>query len=237
MHHMGTRDFFTYCAMTFHSTLPLAVSILASNLIHPLLLPEEIASAKETAIYETELMRRTVREALLPELITQTAYNGNTLGNPLFMYPESAERLGEREVRGYMRDWFKPDRIVVAGLGMPHEELVDMVKENFDFASPPTIQPGASSHSTSPRTAGPSRPQAQGVAMSPGKSYATVSNVQDLPLDSDFDKLATEEAVYTGGEYYEDIPGEKWTHLAIAFEAPHATDPDVVSLPLTFMEG
>jgi processing peptidase subunit alpha len=225
LYNIGARDSFFYGASTFPSQLPLAISLLSSNVLHPLLLPEEIEGAKDAALYETQLMWSSAKQ-VLPEVVLQTAYKGNTLGMPTALSEEQAQVLGERELRGYLKDWFRPERMVVTGLGMPHEELVDLVTEHFEALGPIS---GTAAH-----TAGASE-RGSGGAVPERKTYATVSNVGldgDESIHSEYEALSGAVARYTGGEQFIEKPDEQFTHLAIAFEAPKVSDPDVVSVIL-----
>ncbi|ORX38657.1 putative Mtochondrial processing peptidase [Kockovaella imperatae] len=215
---LSGRDTVLYGASTFLKELPLAVSLLGSNIRSPLFLPHEIADAKSAALYEHQLLEEQPRLAL-GNYILETAYDGKTVGRPSLLSPESESRIGERELRGYMKDWIRPERMVITGLGVDHDQLVELVKENFDTS--------ASSSSTFTHAA--SRPAS---ASALGKSYATVSNVSDLSLDSDYEALVHEKAKYVGGELYKEIPTEEWTHLAICFEAQNFNHPDVYAAAL-----
>lgn len=220
LYNIGARDSFFYGASTFPSQLPLAISLLSSNVLHPHLLPEEIEGAKDAALYETQLMWSSAKQ-VLPEVVLQTAYKGNTLGMPTALSEEQAQVLGEKELRGYLKDWFRPERMVVTGLGMPHEELVDLVGEHFEALGPASSLTTASSSSERSSGGVPER-----------KSYATVSNTvnSDGSIHSEYEALSGAVARYTGGEQFIEKSDEQFTHLAIAFEAPKVSDPDVVSL-------
>ena len=212
---LSGRDTVLYGSSTFLSQLPLAVSLLGSNIRSPLFLSHEIEDAKSAALYEHQLLEQEPRLAL-GNLVLETAYRGKTVGAPSLLSPESAGRIGERELRGYMKDWFRPERMVVTGLGVEHDQLVELVKEHFDTTAPSSSTSHLSARSSS---------------SSLGKTYATVSNVSDLPLESDYEALAHEKARYVGGELYKEIPTEEWTHLAIVFESQNFNHPDVVSCP------
>lgn len=221
MFNASSRDFIQYQSTVFPQSLPLAVSLLSSTILDPLLLPHELEEARSAAAYE-------IREAwakagtILQEVVHQTAYNGQTLGMPTICPENQLEVLGEKEFRGYMRDWYRPERMVVAGYGIPHEDLVELAEKHFGGMSAPTA---ASATSSLSHLFGGGRGQRTGA-----KTFATVSSAPyDRELDSDYAALNEAKAVYTGGETYIDKPDEEFVHLFIGFESLHATDPDVVS--------
>ena len=222
MFNASSRDFIQYQSTVFPQSLPLAVSLLSSTILHPLLLPPELEEAKASASYE-------IREAwakattIMQEVVHATAFGGKTLGMPTICPENQLGLLGEDEFRGYMRDWFRPERMVVAGYGIPHEELVELVEKHFgELPAPASASASTSSASViQGRSSRPSR----------AKTFATVSSAPVTPqsLQSDFAQLADAKAVYTGGQNFIDRPDEEFVHLFIGFESLHATDPDVVS--------
>ena len=222
MFNASSRDFIQYQTTVFPQSLPLAVSLLSSTILDPLLLPNELEEARAAAAYE-------IREAwakaatIMQEIVHQTAYAGKTLGMPTICPEPQLEVLSERDFRGYMRDWYRPERMVIAGYGIPHEELVDLVDRHFGGMAAPAVTSALSS--SSHLFAGRGQRSGSGA-----KTFATVSSAPyDRDLESDFATLTDAKAVYTGGETYIDKPDEEFVHLFIGFESLHATDPDVVS--------
>lgn len=202
-----------YQSTVFPQSLPLALELISSTIRHPLLLPEELLAQKEAAAYEIrEIWAKP--ELILPEILHTVAFQDNTLGMPLLCPESQLGVLGEEEVRGFMRDWYRPERMVVAGVGMPHEELV-MLAEKFFGDMPATTTTAGSLH--------PSVAQAQQPLGS--KSFATASA---LPVSQDYTNLAHAKAQYTGGELYMEKPEEEFVHIHIGFEGLGIHDPDIV---------
>jgi processing peptidase subunit alpha len=135
---------------------------------------------------------------------------------PLLCPESQLDVLGEKEVRGFMRDWFKPERMVIAGVGMQHEELVDLAHKEFGNVA-----------ASSPSTKGPVLHQADPVRTPPtgSKHFATVSTT---PTSSEVQELASAKAVYTGGEQYIENPDDEFVHIHIGFEGLGIHDPDIV---------
>ncbi|GMK59112.1 hypothetical protein CspeluHIS016_0701270 [Cutaneotrichosporon spelunceum] len=210
----SSRETIMYQSTVFPQSLDLAMSLLSSTILHPLLLPEELEAQKAAAAYEIrEIWAKP--ELILPEIMHTVAFKDNTLGMPLLCPESQLDVLGEAEIRGFMRDWYRPERIVVAGVGMPHEELVRLTEKHFggvpaseDTHVPSSLRPSAS---------------AQPVG---AKGFATVVNP---PLESDRN-LAAAKAIYTGGEEYILKPEEEFVHLYIGFEGLGVHDPDIYAL-------
>ncbi|KIR58819.1 mitochondrial processing peptidase [Cryptococcus bacillisporus CA1873] len=211
----SSRETIMYQSTVFPQSLPLALELISSTIRHPLLLPEELVAQKEAAAYEIrEIWAKP--ELILPEISHTVAFKDNTLGMPLLCPESQLGVLGEEEVRGFMRDWYRPERMVVAGVGMPHEELV-MLAEKFFGDMPTTTTTAGSLH--------PSVTQAQQHLGS--KSFATASA---LPVSQDYTNLAHARARYTGGELYMEKPEEEFVHIHIGFEGLGIHDPDIYAL-------
>lgn len=206
-----------YQSSNFPHHLPTALSILSSTILHPLLLPSEIESQKQAAAYEIrEIWAKP--ELILPELLHTVAFRGNTLGMPLLCPEEQLAVLGEKEVRGFMEEWYKPERMVLAGSGMPHEELVELGERYFGEMKEATVLAG---------TSGVGLSGSRNQATLGRKNFATVSTAPVSP-DGIHEKIARQRAVYTGGEEYIEKDEEEFVHLYIGFEGLGIHDPDIV---------
>jgi processing peptidase subunit alpha len=218
-----------YQSTTFPQSLPLAVSLLASTILKPLLLPEELTAQKEAAAYEIrEIWAKP--ELILPEIVHHVAYKDNTLGMPLLCPEERLSSITADTVRGFMKDWYRPERIVVAGVGMEHEQLVDLTAEHFGHLSAPVTTSPSASTSTSHlhRTPSQSSPPLS-------KTFATVSGELSTSYHSDYEALRSARAVYTGGQKMISKPEDEFTHLYVGFEGLGIHDPDIVSVTVSFL--
>jgi len=110
-------------------------------------------------------------------------------------------------------------------VGMRHEELVELVEENFGSV--------AASPSTSTSTvsqAVPPHASSSQTTLAGRKSYATVSSAHIPPPSEEYLQLASAKAVYTGGEEYIEKPDEQFVHLYVGFEGLGIHDPDIYAL-------
>ncbi|WVN88616.1 uncharacterized protein L203_103827 [Cryptococcus depauperatus CBS 7841] len=210
----SSRETIMYQSTVFPQSLPLALELISSTIRHPLLLPAEVEAQKEAAAYEIREIRAKP-ELILPEIAHTVAFQDNTLGMPLLCPESQLPRLGEKEVRSFMKDWYRPERIVVAGIGMPHEELVKLAERYFgDIPDSPSII------SPVPRIGTQSQP-------TDTKSFATGTIIDD---ESDYERLRGAKAIYTGGELYMDKPEGDLVHLHVYFEGLGIHDPDIYAL-------
>ncbi|KAJ5082542.1 Mitochondrial-processing peptidase subunit alpha [Penicillium argentinense] len=126
----SSRESLMYQSASFNSAVPTTLGLLAETIRDPLITDEEVLQQLATAEYEIgEIWAKP--ELILPELVHMTAYQDNTLGNPLLC---PAERLGEinkATVEKYREVFYNPDRMVVAFAGVPHAEAVKLTEQYF----------------------------------------------------------------------------------------------------------
>ncbi len=187
---------------------------------------------KEAAAYEIrEIWAKA--EMILPELLHTVAFKDNTLGMPLLCPEERLKDIDDEVIRGFMRDWYRPERMVIAGVGMDHEELVHLAQENFgdmtaSTSSTSDVYTASASATISPQSAKTLYNSSSSSHPALSKSFATL---HDRPLSSEptWQDLASARAKYTGGELMINKPEEEFTHVYIAFEGLGIHDPDIVS--------
>lgn len=217
----------------FNQDLPAVLSILADTIQHPLILPEELNQQREAAAYEiSEIWNKP--EMILPELLHMTAYKNNTLGNPLLCPMESLEQMTVENLQGFIKEWYKPERIVVAGAGMPHEELVGLTGELFGKArAQETVldSPSASASSAGSSSGRSSRSSSSASSLwaSPFSTTAKTP-ASHAPGQPSLAEIATAKARYTGGDLYLPRPDLPFTHIYIAFEGVSIHDDDIYAL-------
>lgn len=61
----------------------------------------------------------------------QAAYQNNTLGLPRVCPADSLGQINQKMIYHYLKHHHTPDRMVLAGVGVDHEELVQMAKQFF----------------------------------------------------------------------------------------------------------
>lgn len=62
------------------------------------------------------------------DTILQAAYRDNTLGLPKICPPENITKINRDVLLTFMKNHFTPERMVIAGVGIEHQELVESVK-------------------------------------------------------------------------------------------------------------
>jgi mitochondrial-processing peptidase subunit alpha len=237
----SSRETIMYQSTIFPENLPLAMKLIASTVRNSLVDPIELDAQKEAAAYEIrEIWAKP--ELILPELVHHVAYQDNTLGMPLLCPEEQLDVLDRETLRSFMRDWYRPERMVVAGVGMEHDQLVRLAEEHFGSLGSTEIYPREhvrveeieedSIKSTSRSTTFqpsllPTPPPTPPTSPSLSKSFATTSTPSVR-------ELASAQARYTGGQMMIPKADQEFTHVYIAFEGLGIHDPDIVSIYTDF---
>ncbi|KAI5357674.1 Putative peptidase M16, zinc-binding, metalloenzyme, LuxS/M16 peptidase [Septoria linicola] len=126
----SSRESLMYQSATFNSAVPETIALLAETIRDPNITEEEVQRQLETADYEIgEIWGKP--ELILPELVHMAAYRDNTLGNPLLCPKERLDQINARTIEAYRKAFFRPDRMVVAFAGVPHDTAVNLATQYF----------------------------------------------------------------------------------------------------------
>ncbi|XP_076587042.1 mitochondrial-processing peptidase subunit alpha [Chaetodon auriga] len=125
-----SRDTTMYAVSAEVKGLDTVVSLLSDAVLQPRLLDEEIEMTKMAVRFELEdLNMRPDPEPLLTEMIHAAAYRGNTVGLPRFCPADNVDRIDKGVLHSYLRNYYCPERMVLAGVGIEHEQLVDCARK------------------------------------------------------------------------------------------------------------
>ncbi|TKY85694.1 hypothetical protein EX895_005234 [Sporisorium graminicola] len=233
----SSRETIMYQSSVFNKDVPAVLSILADTILNPLLSPEELDVQREAAAYEIQEIW-SKPEMILPELLHTTAYQANTLGNPLLCPIESLEQMTADNLRNFMSTWYRPERIVVAGSGMPHEQLVELSEKLFGdlkhASDSSRLSSGSSSLSSSPSSSSSSSSSRSSSLSSlfsrSSSNFSTSSSSSATPTSAELADLISTPSHYTGGELYIPQSDLEFTHVYVAFEGLSIHDDDIYAL-------
>lgn len=186
-----------YQSASFNSAVPTTLALLAETIRDPLITELEIQQQVETAEYEiSEIWSKP--ELILPELVNMAAYRENTLGNPLVCPQERLPFINKQVVEKYRSTFFHPERIVVAFVGVNHEEALKITEKYFgdmkseqrlplsgtgldsSFADTPTSSRYASSPTSSSSLSSVSSSPATGSSTSPTQTSKFLTSLPFL---------------------------------------------------------
>ena len=66
----------------------------------------------------------------------QAAFRDNTVGLPKLCPPENIGKFNSTILQEYMKRYYQPSRIVIAGVNVDHQHLVDLTNDYFVNKSP-----------------------------------------------------------------------------------------------------
>jgi len=133
----STRDTFLYAASVDSRGLEPTVEILGEVVLRPQFSPEELEMCEMTIRYELEdIHMRPDQEPLLVEKIHAAAYKNNTLGLAKICPEENIGRISRQTLYTYLSAYHRPERMVIAGIGVDHDQLVESVQRHFVDTAP-----------------------------------------------------------------------------------------------------
>jgi len=128
----STRDIFLYASSVDSRGLEETVDILGEVVLRPLFTQQEIDISEQMIRFELEdLSMRMDPEPLLVEKIHSAAYRGNTLGLLKICPEENIGAIKRETLYTYLSAYHRPERMVVAGVGVDHDRLCETVQKHF----------------------------------------------------------------------------------------------------------
>lgn len=250
----SSRESLMYQAATFNSAVPTALGLLADTIRNPLVTEDEVQQQLETADYEIgEIWSKP--DLILPELVHMAAYKDNTLGNPLLCPKEKLPHINRAVVNAFRKEFYKPERMVVAFAGVEHKEAVRLAEEHFGDmekgTGPSLVGAGTeSTFSSGQKNFTASHPTPTGAPPQSSKllskipffknlSTSATSNASvNASFDLNFPPIDTSiPSHYTGGFLtLPPIPPPlnpglpRLSHIYIGFEALPISSPDIYAL-------
>lgn len=220
-----------YQSSHFHQATPQAMSLIAETASDPSFLADEIDAQREAARYEIREVNAKP-EMMLPEILHDVAYDGQTLGNPLLCPEERIDSITSDLLTKTRAEWYRPERMVIAGSGMLHEELVELAEKHFSsiqYVPPPSIPLPLSrpAQNLAPPHLLPSG-QPSVFTRAASYLYPTGSNSPDLQSPLSLDTSAR--VSYTGGHRFLQDSSSEFNHLYLAFEGMGIHDKDIYAL-------
>lgn len=128
----SSRDTFIYAASADSRGLDQVTKVLGEVVMRPQLKIEEVDMARQAVLFELEsLHMRPEQEPILMDMIHAAAYRDNTLGLPKLCPSTNAPKIDRNMLLTYLKHHHTPQRMVVAGVGVNHDEFVRAVEKHF----------------------------------------------------------------------------------------------------------
>jgi processing peptidase subunit alpha len=122
------RESVAYKAAVLREYVPIVVPLLVGNVLFPRLLPWEVNAAHELIDLSKKKMGP---DAIVTEMLIQTAYHNNTVGIPLYAGPGATTKFAPEALRDYMLGHFAPERMVMVGVNCDHDTLATWAMRSF----------------------------------------------------------------------------------------------------------
>ncbi|HEU5395454.1 MAG TPA: pitrilysin family protein, partial [Candidatus Methylomirabilis sp.] len=133
----GTLDAFTsrentcLYAKVLGEHLPLAVDLLSDLLLHPRLAPEDIEKERRVVLEEIKMVEDDPDD-LIHDLFAMQLWRDHPLGRPVLGFRETLQPITRQDILDHLRDFYQPDRVIVAAAGdLEHERVADLVAAAF----------------------------------------------------------------------------------------------------------
>ena len=231
----SSRESMMYQSSHAHKSTPLALSLIADTVLNPSIEHEELDAQRDAAAYELREMS-SKPDMFLPEEIHNVAYNDRGLGNPMICPEHRLDGINEGLLRHAIQEWYRPEKMVIAGAGMPHDELVELTDKLFSSlkSSPSqsrltsTANSASSAHLPPHLLSLPSQSAIKSLTRAASYLFPSASSSTISEAIAATPKSPT--STYTGGHRFILNTDEKLNHLYIAFEGLGIEDDDVYTL-------
>lgn len=128
----SSRDTFIYAASADSRGLDEVTKVLAEVVLRPQIKPEEVDMARQAVLFELEsLHMRPEQEPILMDMIHAAAFRDNTLGLAKLCPPTNAPVIDRNMLLTYLKYHHTAQRMVVAGVGVNHDDFVQAVEKHF----------------------------------------------------------------------------------------------------------
>ncbi|KAI9354008.1 Metalloenzyme, LuxS/M16 peptidase-like protein [Pilaira anomala] len=228
----SSRESIMYQSAIFSQDLSRVLSLFSDVICHPTINQAEVDEQRQTALYEIDEIW-SKPEMILPEILHTVAYHGNTLGNPLLCPPENLELMTPELIQSYMKTWYRPERMVISACGAEHEQVVDLACKFFGDipASVENLDSVMTHKEALKKQAIQAEKNQAGQQKDSFVKSLFKSNSQQVKEPSSAFEIATQPALYTGGNsFMETGPETPLTHVYVAFEGLSIDDPDIYAL-------
>lgn len=128
----GSRDLMVYAVSVMNDHLEKAVSILGETVLRPQFTPEEVKETANRISFELQdLNYDPERKVQLTEMIHAAAYGDKTLGLAKICPEENLNAITPEIMFNFLKHNHTPDRMVLAGVGVDHDKLVELAQRYF----------------------------------------------------------------------------------------------------------
>lgn len=130
----SAREYMVFTADVLRNNVDKATELIAETAMKPKFAQWDIDDQRKIIRYELEEMEKNA-QAMVTEMLFQGAYSDSSaLGRPLYMPRRNIDKVGASELQAFTNEHFHPNRMILAGAGVEHAELVELAKKYFGSA-------------------------------------------------------------------------------------------------------
>lgn len=218
-----------YQSSHFDQATNLALSLISDTVLNPAFLSEELEIQKDAALYEIREIGNKP-EMILPEVLHEVAYGGKGLGNPLVCPDERISLITGDLLRRCISDWYRPERMVIAGAGMQHDQLVELVDKHFSTLKPLSSPIPPSPRPSTVQTVPPHLLPSSSPSLYKSLTRAASSYLYPTSASRDVPPLLNPQSHYVGGIRHIPSNTADFDHVYLAFEGAGIHDDDIYTL-------
>ncbi|OUC42576.1 peptidase M16 inactive domain protein [Trichinella nativa] len=127
------RDGIIYAASCRTDAFKPVLEFIADVMFNPIFSDSELHTARQVVESNIEMVNtKPEPDDLLHDLIHAAAYRDNTLGLPKFCPLKNIAQIDQKTLLSFMKTYYTPDRIVVGGVGVDHDQLIEACNEYFE---------------------------------------------------------------------------------------------------------
>ncbi|KAJ7597454.1 mitochondrial processing peptidase [Mycena floridula] len=220
----SSRETILYQSSHSNEDTPLAMSLIADTALNASFKEEEVDAHRDAAFYELR-EASSKPETNLPEIFHGVAYNHQGLGNPTMCPMERIDVINGPLLKHAIAQWYRPERMVIAGTGMRHEELVELSDKLFSSVKPTQTSPRPShSHSSTPN------PLLSATTPSISKTLTRAASYLFPQSLSPTSSVLSRSSTYTGGHKFISDKESEFNHLYVGYEGVGVLDEDIYAL-------
>lgn len=195
----SSRESIMYQASVFNRDVEKMLKLLCETVRYPLLTESELEEQKLAAQYEIDGIW-TKPDLILPELLHNTAYSGETLGSPLICPRELLPSLSRKNLTDYRAKFYTPDNVVAAFVGQSHEKSMELAEKYFGDWAPGPLANNSNARDPAHYTGGETCIPAAPVFGNMPELMHIQIGFEGLPIDHpDIYALATLQTLLGGG--------------------------------------
>ncbi|KAK2142073.1 hypothetical protein LSH36_999g00050 [Paralvinella palmiformis] len=133
----GSRDTLIYAASASTTGVAEVVELLSEAVLQPKITLEELEATRAAIGFELDTLdMKPDPDILMVEYLHAAAYWNNTLGLPKVCPQENLSVIDRELLYTFMSNYHTPKRMVLAGVGIKHEELLKQAEKYFVSATP-----------------------------------------------------------------------------------------------------